>query len=1113
MLQFILGTSGTGKTTYAKNIIADLRRKGEDKLLMLVPETIFFETESSFFDMLGPQECRQITVASFARLCTYVFSTTGNMKDNVIDDGIRSIIMSKTLEEVSDNLTVFNSKNTRKSILDLMLHSLKECKKDSITPDMLNNVSNLIQEENLKLKLKETALVLDAYDAITSKTYIDPLDDLTRLKYIIDETNMFDGYTVVVDSFSGFTYQQLEVLEVIMRQCKDFYITLHLDTSNSHLEIFDTTSRTKRAIKRIASNNNIQVKPNLILDKNYRFASDELAFLNDNIFRYSDEIFENKAENIHTYLCDNIYNEVEFVCKNIKRLIVEESYSYNDIAVVTRDFSKYIGVLDVALEKYNIPFFMNIPKDIYTSPVVRFISSAIDSVIYNFDRENILTMLKTGLTTLTELEISEFENYIYTWNINNRNLCREFTDNPLGFQSLTDSAIHKLELLESVRKTVIIPLENFVNSCKNTSCVNISKAIYNLLQDFNIENTIVNLYDNLEKQGLIFEAKEQVRIYNLLMETFDKIVAVAGDDNIDLKKYKEYFDYKLQTLSISDIPRYQDQLLVGVIDRVRLNDVKAVFVIGAIEGEFPRVPKTAGVFSENERRLLIQKDLPLTDSLEDMFCHEKYLAYCALTFPSEKLYITAYTSDYSGGMYTPSEIFTSVVTMFPQRKVTHLAEINEYNELWSEQQAFEVLSKNFRENNSEVSALKSYFSDSRYSDLIKKISSSIENKPIKIYDKTVAEKLFSKNLRISASQLELYNLCAFQYFCSYGLKVKERQRASIDAVQIGNVVHYFMEVFLKKYNKQSLNELSTDEIKNSIDEILTTYADENFGGLENKSQNFLNLYDRLKHNIYILLKEVIKQLLSSDFVPTDFELSIKENGDIPEYKVMVDENSSVSVTGYIDRVDTMDKSNNELYVRVVDYKTGNKMFKLSEILYGINMQMLIYLKAVTSNGKNYYGKDIIPTGILYMPSFAEEIDADLNTTKEQIEKKVEDNFRMNGLLLDDSRVLEAMDSNGNSIKFKRKSKGSIFSDNLATQQQFEYIFNHIDDVLVGMAKDLWNGEVSPSPLKGIKNGCAYCPYDSVCGNKLGDSYKFRQEKTADQVYQSLGMEVKKENEC
>ncbi|MCH5304358.1 MAG: PD-(D/E)XK nuclease family protein, partial [Ruminococcus sp.] len=808
MLQFILGKSGSGKTTEAVNILSTLCINGNKKLLMLVPDQSSFETETTFLDILGPKLSRDVLVFGFSRLSNYVFKNTGNIPENVIDDGIRKIIMRKALDEVQDNLKMFTSGKSRKSVLELMLHSLMECKKDNITCDMLESTAEKIENKTLKQKLLETSLVLSAYDALLEKTYVDPLDNLNRLKDILETERLFEGYTIVVDSFSGFTYQQLEVIRVLINQCKDFYVTVNIDINDKNNEIFATTNRTRKIIKRIALENGIDIKPNIILDDFKRSENENISFLEKNILRINNNVYEEKIENIETFIASNIKNEVQFVARKIKSLVVDKGYKYSDIAVITREISKYNGILDTVLEKFDIPYFMDAPRDIFTKPVIRFICCAVESVLSNFDRDNLLSMLKTGLINISDTELADFENYIYVWNIDRNDFKKEFKNNPSGFEVFTDSDKEKLAKIENTRKFVINPLLEFSNKCKNSDGLSITKALYNLILDFDIESNIDRLYDKLEEEGRIFEANEEVRVYNLMIESLDKLVAVVGESTLSLKTYKEYLDYKLSDITLSDIPRYQDQISVAAADRVRLSDAKVVFVIGAIDGEFPSVPKTVGVFSENERNILIENNIPLTDSLEQLACHEKYLIYCALTSTSEKLFVTTYTSDFAGNAFEPSVIFAEIERLFPNRIHSTTADFDEVDELYSKQQAFEYLSENYTENSPYINALKSYFkSDGDYIDNIIKVENTIENKPFKIADKQIAEKLFRKNMNISASQIEKYSLCAFKYFCNYGLRAKERKTASIDAIQFGNIVHYFLEKFLKENNKSVLNSL------------------------------------------------------------------------------------------------------------------------------------------------------------------------------------------------------------------------------------------------------------------------------------------------------------------
>ena len=1103
MLHIISGVSGSGKTSAVIDILSELCKNGEKKLIMLVPDQSSFETETAFLDRLGAGLSRNILVFGFNRLCEYVFTRTGNVPQNVLDDGARRILMSKALEQSADNLRLYTS--AHRSVLELMLHSLQECKKDGISSDMLRSAGERVQSEILRQKLDETALVLDVYDALLADSYIDPLDDLLRLRDILSATDMFGGYTIAVDSFSGFTRSQLDVIELLMRRSRDFYITLNLNKNERDEEIFATTSRTRRAVKRIAASNSIECAPEVFLDEFKRSDKEDISFLEKYILRLNDAVYEKHSDNIETYVADNVCGEVDFVARKIKKHIIRGGFHYSDIAVVTRNSSSYVGIIDTVFDKYDIPYFMGIPSDVFTKPVVRFICCAVDCVLSGFDRENMLSMLKTGLAGCPESEIADFENYLYIWNIDRSQLKKPFVNNPSGFEKLTDADEIKLAQLENTRSGIVDKLTRFAAACKDADCKTIAKALYNMMTEFDVERCTGELYDNLEIQGLTAEAEEEVRVYNLTVDALDRIVAAAGGDKISLKRFREYLEYMFQSLKFSDIPRYQDQVSVGIADRVRLSGAKIVFVIGAVDGVFPSVPQTAGAFSESERKVLIENDVPLSDSLEELSCHEKYIAYCALTSASDKLYVTSYSRDLTGEKREPSVIMTEIDRLFPNR--TGSAQYFCDEELFTRRQAFEYLSRRWGDNTPKAAALREFFAvDEEYGALFDKINSLTQGKPLRIKNPETARKLFGNDINISASQLEKYNECAFKYFCNYGLRAKELRTASLDPMQFGNAVHYAVEHFLKMYEKSALNSLTQEEIRSAVDKITDDYADEVYGGTSDKSAAFPHLVERLKINITALINQLIRQLSYSDFVPTDYELRIGRDGQIPPYKLGLGDGASVSLSGFIDRVDLFRDKKNDTYIRIVDYKTGNKTFSLSDILYGINMQMLIYLRAVCENGGDYYDGSLIPAGVLYMPAAAPAIDGDKLKTDEEAAAFVDGKMAMNGLILNDAELLHHMDRDGSFIKQGKKPIEGKYSDTYADKDQMQLVFRHIDNTIREMGLELLGGNVEVKPLKGITNGCAYCPFDSVCLRSEGDAYRFGRTENAKTVYETLEKE-------
>ena len=1112
MLNFVLGRSGTGKTTYIKNTLSNLANSGNNKLMMIVPDQSSFETEKSFLDLLGEKLCRNVKVFGFSRLCDYIFAETGNFRSNPIDEGTRKIIMSMAIEQVSDVLELFSKQ--KGSVLDLMVHSYKECSKCNISPDMLYSTAELIEQETLSKKLKETSYVLKAYDAIIANTYIDPCENLTKAVEILTEHNLFDGYTIAIDSFSGFTAQQYSMLECLLKQSKDFYASLTVDTDETvPSPAFKTTFETKTRIFNLAQKLGIETAPYILLEDNHRIKSNDLLHLEQSIYNNNSTQYTDIPENLSLIKAIDMNDEAVYVSNKVKELVIDKGYRYKDIAVIAHDSTQYAKHISSAFIKNNIPCFMDYPEDIYIKPVIRLVCSCFDAVIGNFEREDVLSILKTQLTNNSIEEISIFENYLFKWNINYAKLKSEFTLNPSGFSDkLTDEDKEQLAICEKVRKSVIEPLVSFKEKTKDVNGSEISKALYDLLLKLNVPECLDKLYDELEKEGDFSLAQQQVKLWNVVIKSIDKMNAVLDNRTISLKRYYELLSLQFENEQISDIPQSFDSVRFGDAQRIRLDDAKVVFILGVNENVFPPIPKIAGVFTEIERRILSNAELPFQDSMEDISNHEKFLAYSSLSSASEKLFVLCHTSDNKGEAVNPSDIYLELLKIYPNIKIIETETIPLADKIWSNATAFEYCAKNYNDLSATVANLKEYFSDKEnYNSKLETISNELKNKPITIKNLQNAEKLFGKDMFLSASQIDKYSQCAFSYFCNYGLRIKERRPAKIDALEFGTITHYFFEKFLSMYSSAELKELSVDVIKEDIDKIYLAYANENLGGLENKSQEFINLFERMKENSFELIQHLIKELSQSDFKPVDYELNI--GNDIPYYTLNLSTGQTITIRGSVDRVDVMEKNGNK-YIRVVDYKTGPKEFSLCDIIYGLNLQMLIYLHAIEKNGTKRYGDNIIPAGVLYMPSKPSTITVEVGATEDKIDKKIEESFKMNGIVLNDITVVEGMDKTGKGTFIPASVKSGLpySTKSLATLEEIGFLFNKIDQIITKMAENLYNGDVSAVPIKGkYQNGCQYCQYSSVCNYKEKESkYRFADNLKAKDVLANLKEEFNKE---
>ncbi|WP_407383786.1 PD-(D/E)XK nuclease family protein [Ruminococcus sp.] len=1109
MLHFVLGRSGCGKSEYLRRKFAELARGGEEKLLFLVPDQISFETEARFLDLLGPALSRRILVLGFSRLCDYVFERTGNRFSSFADDGIRHLVMSLALEQVGDSLTVFGARADAEDTREMMLSAVKEYKKCALSAETLRRAAQDVQDDTLRGKLNDTALVYDAYQAIMERSYMDPLDSLTKVGELLLRDRLFEGYTIALDAFYGFTAQEYEVVERLMTMCAEMYVALTDDGREDSASLFFVPRRTRARLVRMAQSYAVEVAPHTALHTTYRFRDEALTALEENVYRPEKEAYPDETDAVTVYRASGYYDECDFVARTIRKL-VEEGYRYRDIAVIARATEPYAGILEPCFEKYGIRCFMDQPRNIDAVPLVRLVTAAFNIVNRGFQREDVLMLLKTGLCSYTVAEIAEFENYLFVWDISGRGFDEPFTNAPDGFaDEMSDEQAQRLWRIEALRADIVRKLRGFAGAVRDTDGRTIAKSLMKLLYDLKVDDNIGALCDTYEAQGEETLAKELIRMWNVLCGILDKTVSVIGSYRLSAKRFSELLYTNFAASEVSTIPHTADEVDVSTADRTLISDKRAVFLIGALEGEFPHTPVEAGVFTDDERiRLKERLQLPLSDSVEELIATERYYAYSALTAARERLYVSFPATDMRGELLMPSDMLGELEASLPAHRFINYDTVPTEERLRSKRAAFDYLVSRYHSRSPAITALKAYFKeDEAYRDIIRSIESVLNRQARHISDVTLARKLYGNRLRLSSTKIDVYHKCPFRWFCEYGLHIRERRRATVDALEYGTLMHHIFEVFFGRYNRESFTHMDEAAISDIVSEILDAYIETHFGGTADKSERFLYLLYRTKASATKLVVHMTRELGQSDFIPVDFELGVGE--DIPEYTVALEDGLSLSVRGSVDRVDCCD-ADGQRYLRVIDYKTGTKQFNINDLLYGLNLQMFIYLYAIRENGGARYGA-ITPAGVLYMPAVTPSVAVDPDTPEQKIRAEVMKKYAMKGVILDEAAVITHMEHDGKGVYIPARLKdGAVVANagSLASLEEMGAVFRRIDALLRQMAQSLYDGDTAALPLKGKSyDGCAYCAYQSVCLHGEDDPCREAIDRSAEEVMEEMKREV------
>ena len=1095
MLQVIAGRSGSGKTEMIHRCI---RQCAEEKeIIFLVPEQSTFQNEKRILDALGAQQGARVKVLSFKRLYDTVTDEYGGHSLKRIDDGAKAVLMSLAAEEISEQLVLYASRSKRNDFAELMLNAVNEFKMCAITPEELAAAASKTDNLRLRQKLKESAAIYAAYDALLHKAYADPDDDMTRLYEMLQERPFFSGKTVFIDSFNGFSGQEKKVLECILYQAESVYIALccdRIDAQKAGHSVLQEPHATLRWITMTAEKLGVKTEPIQWLEKELRYRSPSLSAIEASVFRFDGDSYDYKDDAVQIYEAEDEYDEVRQVARQISLLVREKGYAYRDITVIFRNPAMYKSIIASEFPKFDIPFFMSDPQLLEEKPLIRLILSAFEIIHSSFSTESILTYLKTDLTNLFSNDVYLLENYVYLWNIRGGRWKSPFTMNPAG----NTEKINEKELayIENLRQKVMKPLTEFSdNLAAAKNGAEISKAVYGLLKCLKTDEKMRQLVLQFDEADELKQKELEARIWDITMALLDKMYTVLSDTPVDSRRYYELLKLMVRKNPLSDIPQTLDHVVIGTAGNIRTQAQKAVFIIGALEGVFPAVPAATGIFSDSERTALLGMSLPLYDALEGFSQKEKFNAYDALSLPSEKLFVSRCLSTAKGESCEPSVIIKEIEAILPNVAIKRYSDLPVQERFFTKQQSFEECAALWQENSAVSASLKAYFRESEdYSSSCGAIGRMRRDEPYRLTSSEKAKQLFGEKLSLSASQTEVYYQCPFQYFCRYGLKAYPRKRADMNAGMYGSAVHFVLEQIMKNEGAEQLKTADNETLSGLIDKYIEEYL-KGIGGTAERTSRFMAQLQLIKRNLCILLKRVIAEMKAGSFVTADFELNIGPQGSIPAYELKIPSGETINIVGIVDRVDTYVKDNCK-YIRIVDYKTGNKKFRLSDVLYGLNIQMLLYLSIIRKNGTDYYSEnhqyDLLPAGILYMPSAAVTKTKDYHSDQQRSSalKQQQASFRMNGLLLNDKEILTAMESDGAGIfipaKFNKDGSLSDANSSLADLESYGHIFSYIDKKLIQMAQALYKGNIDRLPVKGRNtDGCIYCDYRTVCGFEEG----------------------------
>ena len=1109
--RIIYGRAGTGKSEYCYREIAQKIKK-ENKILIITPEQFSFTAEKKLMDAIDTQAVFNAEVVTLSRMAYRVISEIGGKNETNLSKCGKAMLIYSILSNNKKELKFLGKTDENVDMLDT---AITEFKKHGISVEQLKQEIESQEDIYLKNKLQDLNVVYSGFEEQLAGKYIDETDLLTILAENIDKTDMFKDAVIYIDEFAGFTSQEYHIIEKLIQMAKQVTITICTDglheIKNPDTDIFYSNEVTVTKLLEVAQNCDVKIEE-IKLEETYRFKNSELKHLEKNLYENKPQKYNSQIKNIQLFLAKNQYSEIEEVARNVLKLVRDEGYRYRDISIITKNIATYSSLARAIFDKYDIPIFIDENRDLNQNIVIQYILGILEIFIKNWSYEAVFNYIKTGFSNIEEDDIFKLEKYCLKWGIKQNKWKKEFT---YGNYEEKDKA--EIERLEQIRKDLVSPLMNLKHKIdENKTVRGISKAIYEFLVEQQIYEKVQIKIQELNEIGQIDLANEYESSIQTIIEILDEIVLVFKDDKITIDKYNQILKIGFKNSSLTKIPGTQDQVIMGDVDRSRSHKVKAIFIIGLNDGEFPSVRKDEGFLNDADREVLKQNGIELAKGTIDKLYEDSFNIYKAFTTAEEKLYLLYSSSDMQGKALRPSMLINKIKKIYPMLQEQSDV-IERRSEILNKKTTYEELIVNLSKLKEQDSIEKLWYyiydyyqKNSEWNEKLKQSLKGLEytNIPDKI-DQNNIDRLYGNTLITSISKLERYRSCPFSYYLQYGLKIKPQEELKIQTLNTGTFIHEVIDEFFGTVREVGikLEEITEEQLSEIINKIIDSKLGQNKNYIFTSTAKYRALVIRLKKIIKKALKYIIGTIVQSRFKVLGTEVEFGEKGKYKPIRLTLEDGKRIEIIGKIDRIDTAQGEDGK-YLRIIDYKSSAKNIDLNEVYAGLQIQLLTYLDAACKE------EDLMPAGVLYFSMLEQMIKSDKRLEQEEIEDKIRANFKMKGLILADVKVVKLHDKNlqnGNSALVPayigKDGELSEKKTSGVTAEQFKDLQKYMYTIIKQISKEILGGNIDLKPYyKDKKTPCKYCDYKSICSFNMGgceNSYNYIDKKSKEEILSKL----------
>lgn len=1111
-LRFYFGPSGSGKShRIYEEIMQRAAQEPGRNFLIIVPDQFTMQTQKDLVMRSDRGGILNIDVLSFGRLSHRILEEVGTKEMPVLDDTGKSLVLQKIAADLKEQLPAMGSLLHKQGYIHEVKSAISEFMQYGIsTQDMDKLIASAEKRGALAMKLRDLKTLYRGFQDYIRDHFITTEETLDVLRRSLVKSKILPDSVVVFDGFTGFTPIQNRLIQELMRVCEETIVTVTIGEEedpyqmDGEQKLFHLSKKTVADLVKLAAEAEVTRGEDVFVKggPNRFTEAPALWYLEQNLFRYQYEPYTEKQCEIRMFEALSPREEVHQTALYIRKLIREEGLTYRDIAVVIGDLEGYASYVETEFGQLEIPCFLDRTRGIVLNPMIEYIKSALQLYIRDFSYDTVFHFLRSGMADISREEIDELENYVIRTGARGyRTYSRLFTRRTEEMQQGsgqedTERAEETLERLNRIRQQFADTVE-ILHMAPRAKAGEYVDHLYDFLEQNQVQQKLLNYQQQFEQEGDLAKAREYAQIYRLVMDLLDQIYELLGKEEISLQEFADILEAGFGEITVGTIPQNVDRIVVGDMERTRLKQVKVLFFLGVNDGNIPKNASKGGIISDMDREFLIESGTEMAPSPRQQMYIQRLYLYLNMTKPSQRLYLSYAKVNSDGKGIRPSYLIDTVRKLFPQLAVEYPQNRSRLEQIEGRQEGARYLAEELREyadgtlreeeRQDFYLMYRAYEADPEGRDRL--TAAAFRRYKESGLSRIVARALYGRQLENSVSRLETYAACACRHFLQYGLSLQEREEFGFEVSDMGNVYHAVLENFAGKLAESGRTWWNFDEnfatqaIKEAVEGYAATYG-ETVLYSSARNEYAITRMSRILTRTVLTLQQHLKQ---GSFQPDDYELSFRFAEDLDSIHVDLSEEEKMHLQGRIDRIDVSEDAEH-VYVKVIDYKSGNKKFDLAALYYGLQLQLVVYMNAAMElESRKHPDKEIVPAALLYYHIDDPTIETPVELTQEQINEEILTKLRMNGVVNSDPAVVERLDrflqDKSKVIPVEKKKDGSFSArSGILSREELQVVSAYVDTKIRQIGREILDGKIAANPYeKGNEEACTYCAYKKVCG--------------------------------